>query len=224
MLAACSAIGGCSPGFQDTCRFPFHAADADSASSLEQHSISCLLRENGWVTYPSDFSRTLSAGESRISLTCSSPRFLCRSTGSFETRCGSCCSGPSSHSSARDFSPATRPSPARFSREKSAPPRCASATTSAADYPPLLRSLWAPLRRDLDLARHFFCSLQLSWWPLSWRCCCRKRAGAGLPDQAIATRDRDRARPVRSVNFRKRWRKRRFLKFAIIRIPPLRNP
>src|SRR6266478_709506 len=140
MLAACSAIGDSSPGFRDTCRFPFHAADAASASSLEQHSISCLLPENGWVTYPSDFSRTPLAGESRISLTCSSPRFLCRCTGSFETRCGSCCSGPSSHSLALDFSPATRPSPARFSREKSAPLQWASATTSGGGYPPLLHS------------------------------------------------------------------------------------
>src|SRR6267143_1899585 len=204
MLAACSAIGDSLPGFPDTCRFPFHAADAASASSLERHSISCLLRENGWVTYPSDFLRTPSAGESRISLTCSLLRFLCRFTGSSETRCGSCCLGLLSLSSAPDFSPATRPSPARFSREKSAPPRWASATTSAAASRPLLRSLWARLRRDLDLARHFFCSPQLSWWLLCWRCCCRKRAGASLPDQAIATRarDRDRARPARSVNFK----------------------
>src|SRR6266446_2768425 len=202
MLAACSAIGDSSPGFRDTCRFPFHAADAASASSLEQHSISCLLPENGWVTYPSDFSRTPLAGESRISLTWSSPRFLCRCTGSFETSCGSCCSGLLSLSSAPDFSPATRPSPAKFSREKSAPPRWASATTSGAASRPLLRSLWARLQRDLDLARHFFCSPQLSWWPLSWRCCSRKRGGAGLSDQAIATRDRDLARPARSVNFK----------------------
>src|SRR5216683_808930 len=114
MPAACLVIGGYSRGFRDTCPFPFHAADAASALSLEQHSISCLLPENGWVTYPSDFSRTPSAGESHISLTCSSPRFLCRCTGSFEARCGSCCSGPLSLSSAPDFFRATRPSPARF--------------------------------------------------------------------------------------------------------------
>src|SRR5216684_2184233 len=202
MPAACLVIGGYSRGFRDTCPFPFHAADAASALSLEQHSISCLLRENGWVTYPSDFSRTPSAGESHISLTCSSPRFLCRCTGSFEARCGSCCSGPLSLSSAPDFFRATRPSPARFSREKFAPQQWASATTSGAASRPSLRSLWAQLRRDLDLVRHFCCSLQLSWWPLCWRCCCRKRGGAGLPDQAIATRDRDRARPARSVNFK----------------------
>src|SRR6266404_3878451 len=83
MPAACLVIGGYSRGFRDICRSPFHAADAASASSLEQHSISCLLPENGWVTYPSDFSRTPSAGESRISLTCSSPRFLCLFTGFF---------------------------------------------------------------------------------------------------------------------------------------------
>src|SRR6266850_1261496 len=140
MLAACSAIGDSSPGFRDTYRFPFHAADAASASSLEQRSISCLLQENGWVTHPSDFLRTPSAGESRISLTCSSPRFLCRFTGSFETRCGSSFLGPSSLSSALDFSRVTRPSPARFFREKSAPPRWASATTSGAGYPPSLHS------------------------------------------------------------------------------------
>src|SRR6267378_856151 len=202
MPAACSAIGDSSPGFPDTCRFPFHAADAASASSLEQRSISCLLRENGWVTYPSDFLRTPSAGESHISLTCSLLRFLCRFTGSFETRCGSCCLGLLSLSSAPDFSPATRPSPARFSREKSAPPRWASATTSAAASRPLLRSLWARLHLDLDLARRFFCWPPLSWWPLCWHCCSRKRGGAGSPDQAIATRDRDRARPARSVNFK----------------------
>src|SRR6267142_1218962 len=201
MPAACLVIGGYSRGFRDICRFPFHAADAASASSLERHSISRLRPENGWVTYPSDFSRTPSAGESRISLTCSSPRFLCLFTGSFETHCGSCCSGLLSRSSALDFSPAMRPSPVKFSLEKSAPPRWASATTSGAASRPSLRSLWAQLQRDLDLARHFFCSLQLSWWPLCWRCCCRKRGGAGLPDQAIATRDRDRARPARSVNF-----------------------
>src|SRR5882724_2302733 len=201
MLAACSAIGDSSPGFRDTCRFPFHAADAASASSLEQHSISCSLRENGWVTYRSDFLRTPSAGEGRISLTCSSPRFLCHFMGSFETRCGSCCSGLLSLSSAPDFSPATRPSPAKSFREKSAPQQWASATTSAAASRPLLHSLWARLHLDLDLARHFFCWPQVSWWPLCWRCCCRKRGGTSLPDQAIATRDRDRARPARSMNF-----------------------
>src|SRR6267142_180895 len=206
MLAACSAIGDSSPGFRDIYRFPFHGADAASASSLEQHSISCLLPENGWVTYPSDFLRTPLAGESRISLTCSLPRFLCRFTGSFETLCGLWCSGRLWHSSAPDFSPATRPSPAKFFREKSAPLRWASATTSGAVCQPLLRSPWARLGRDLDLARHFFCSPRLSCWPLFWRCCCRKRGGASLLDQAIATRDRDRARPARSVNFKpKNW-------------------
>src|SRR5882672_797956 len=202
MLAACLAIGGSSPGFRDTCRFPFHGADAALASSSEPHSISCLLPENGLVTDPSGFLRTPLAGESRISLTCSLPRFLCRFTGSFETLCGLWCSGLLWHSSARDFSPATLRSPARFFREKSALPRWASATTSGAACRPLLRSPWARLRRDLDLARHFFCSPRLSCWPLFWRCCCRKRGGASLLDQAIATRDRDRARAARSVNFK----------------------
>src|SRR5216684_428950 len=202
MPAACSATGDSSPGFPDTCRFLSHAADAVSALSLEQRSISYLLRENGSVTYLSDFLRTPSAGESRISLTCSLLRFLCRFTGSFKTRCGSWCSGLLSLSSAPDFSPAMPRSPARFSQEKSAPPRWASATTSAADYPPLLRSLWARLHLDLDLARRFLCWPPLSWRPLCWRCCCRKRAGNSLPDQAIATRDRDRARLARSVNFK----------------------
>src|SRR5882762_7108506 len=148
MLAACSAIGDSSPGFPDICRFPFHAADAASASSLELRSTSYLLRENGWVTYPSDFSRTPSAGENRISLTCLLLRFLCRFTGSFETRCGFYCSDLLSLSSAPDFSPATPRSPAKSSREKFALPRWASATTSAAASRPLLRSLWARLHLD----------------------------------------------------------------------------
>src|SRR6267378_6376840 len=162
MPAACLAIGGSSPGFPDTCRFPFRGADAASASSWERHSIWYFLPESGWGMRPSDSLRTPLADEDHISLTCSLLRFLCRSTGSSEALCGSWCSGLSSLSSAPDFSPAMRPSPVRFSRGKSAPPRWASATTSGADYRPLLRSPLAQLHLDLDLARRFFCSPPLS--------------------------------------------------------------
>src|SRR5258708_34384915 len=121
MRAACSAIGDSLPGFQDICRSQFHGADAALASSSELHSIWCFLRENGWVTHPSDFLRTHAAGEGLISLTCLLLRFLSRFTGSFETLCVSSCSGPLSHSSAQAFSPATRRSPATFFRDNSPP-------------------------------------------------------------------------------------------------------